>query len=196
MKIATMFKDGLLGCEVGMAYYLRTPYCLSLEDLVSIEKASIDEMFIDFTKAIREVLLQRYPHIAQVPTDAVQGVDTPLPPPPPILWDGLGSLIPVNPPPISAKGGIGEKEDEIGSSSTGHQTHVEDMTSNEFRGNIEEKVDVDLSPGMEDSQVTWHDVALSIAAEMMQKAREEVRVNLGYSTSAVSQSLALRPGST
>ncbi len=164
-----------------------------------IEKASIDEVFIDFTKAIREVLLQRYPHIAQVPANALQGVDTPLPPPPPILWDGLGSLIPVNPPPISSEGGIGEKEDEIGGSSTGHQTLVDDITNDEdheFRGNIEEKADADLSPGMEDSQVTWHDVALSIAAEMMQKAREEVRVKLRYSTSAVSQSLALRRGPT
>ena len=179
--------------------YLRTPYCSSSEDLISIEKASIDEMFIDFTKAIREVLLQRYPHIAQVPTDALKGVDTPLPPPPPILWDGLGSLIPVNPPPISAKGGIGEEEDEIEGSSTGHQTHVEDIINNEghgLQGNIEKKADADLPPGMEDSQVTWHDVALSIAAEMMQKAREEVRVKLGYSTSAVSRGLALRPSST
>lgn len=34
--------------------------------------------------------------------------------------------------------------------------------------------------------LTWHDVALSIAAELMAKVREDVRVQLGYSTSAVS----------
>ena len=38
----------------------------------------------------------------------------------------------------------------------------------------------------DESTTTWHDVCLSIAAELMGKAREDVRVNLGYSTSAVS----------
>jgi DNA polymerase eta len=38
----------------------------------------------------------------------------------------------------------------------------------------------------DDFPATWHDVCLSIAAELMKKAREDVRVNLGYSTSAVS----------
>jgi DNA polymerase eta len=37
-----------------------------------------------------------------------------------------------------------------------------------------------------DTPTTWHDVALSIAAELMQKARQEVYTKLGYSTSAVS----------
>ena len=39
---------------------------------------------------------------------------------------------------------------------------------------------------LEDAPTTWHDVCLSIAAELMGKAREDVRGNLGYSTSAVS----------
>jgi DNA polymerase eta len=36
---------------------------------------------------------------------------------------------------------------------------------------------------------TWHDVALSIAAEMMLKARSEIHNKLGYSTSAVCLSI-------
>jgi DNA polymerase eta len=32
---------------------------------------------------------------------------------------------------------------------------------------------------------TWHDVALSIAAELMDKIRAEVRTQLEYTTSAV-----------
>lgn len=38
----------------------------------------------------------------------------------------------------------------------------------------------------EDEPRTWHDVALSIAAELMDKIRAEVRTQLGYTTSAVS----------
>lgn len=44
---------------------------------------------------------------------------------------------------------------------------------------------------LEDAPTTWHDVCLSIAAEIMGKVREDVRVNLGYSTSAVSCPLDL-----
>lgn len=39
--------------------------------------------------------------------------------------------------------------------------------------------------GIEGNATTWHDVALSIGAELMGKIREEVRVKLGYTTSAV-----------
>ena len=38
----------------------------------------------------------------------------------------------------------------------------------------------------EDEPKTWHDVALSIAAELMDKIRAEVHTQLGYTTSAVS----------
>jgi DNA polymerase eta len=38
----------------------------------------------------------------------------------------------------------------------------------------------------EDELKTWHDVALSIAAELMDKIRAEVHTQLGYATSAVS----------
>ena len=40
-------------------------------------------------------------------------------------------------------------------------------------------------PEREEPPTTWHDTALSIGAEMMQRARDQVRVTLGYSTSAV-----------
>jgi DNA polymerase eta len=49
---------------------------------------------MDFTRPVREKLLQLYPHLAHVPTG---GMETPLPPPPPIIWDELGNLIPVYP---------------------------------------------------------------------------------------------------
>ncbi|THH19824.1 hypothetical protein EW146_g1420 [Bondarzewia mesenterica] len=118
-----------------------------------IEKASIDEAFIDFTRPVREKLLERYPYLAAVPPDAPNGLDSVLPHPPPIAWDGKGIVIPINPVDESSGGAqAGQSEDEIADG--------------------------------EDVQTTWHDVALSVAAEMMDKIRADVRKQLGYTTSA------------
>jgi DNA polymerase eta len=116
------------------------------------EKASIDEAFIDFTRPVRAELVARYPHLGEPPADAPNGLDTALPPPPPISWEGRGILIPVTPP----------SDDQAGPSFTG--THAE---------------------GDDDARRTWHDVALSIAAEFMDRIRAEVRTQLKYTTSAV-----------
>lgn len=43
----------------------------------------------------------------------------------------------------------------------------------------------------DDDATTWHDVALSIAAELMDKIRQGIYAKLGYSTSAVSEALSL-----
>ncbi|KAG9315274.1 hypothetical protein JVU11DRAFT_4411 [Chiua virens] len=115
-----------------------------------IEKASIDEAFIDLTRPVREILLQRFPYLAQVPPDAPHGVDSSLPPPPPIDWSKLGELIPIRP----------------------------------TEENAEENVDGDSHLAEDDIACTWHDVALSIAAELMAKTREDVHQNLGYTMSA------------
>jgi DNA polymerase eta len=114
------------------------------------EKASIDEAFIDFSRPVRAELVARYPYLGEVPADAPNGLDTVLPPPPPISWEGRGILIPVTPP----------SEDQAGSTGA----HAEDD---------------------DDARRTWHDVALSIAAELMDKIRAEVRIQLKYTTSAV-----------
>lgn len=50
----------------------------------------------------------------------------------------------------------------------------------------EENADAEVHQDLEEAPTTWHDVALSIAAELMEKARQEVNAKLGYSTSAVS----------
>jgi len=116
---------------------------------LKLEKASIDEAFIDFTRPVREKLLERYPYLAQVPANAPDGTDSPLPPPPPINWDDLGSVVPVSP--SVETDGTSEHPDET------------------------------------DGGTTWHDVALSIAAELMGKIREDIHLKLGYTTSAVSE---------
>jgi DNA polymerase eta len=124
--------------------------------LYDAEKASIDEAFIDFTFAVREIILERFPYLAQVPDDAQNGIDTPLPTPPPISWDGLGAVVPIALAPDSS-------EDHPESSTAGEEVHDE-----------------------VDEVTTWHDIALSIAAELMESIRDEVRTKLGYTTSAVS----------
>lgn len=132
-----------------------------VEYYVFQEKASIDEAFIDFTRPMREILLQRYPYLAQIPPDSPLGAETSLPPAPPISWDNLGELIPVNP----------HSDEDTAASDKDKDTKIEHAR--------------------DEDQCTWHDIALSIAAELMGKVREHVRVTLGYSTSAVSRSSVL-----
>lgn len=142
-----------------------------------VEKASIDEAFIDFTQPVREELLKRYPHLATVPPDAPNGADTPLPPPPAISWDGVGNLVPVHPD--SAQ----EEESEVkreGSVSL-DAAPVTDSAASALSQAVEETAVED-----DDEPLTWHDVALSIGAELMMRIREDIRSKLGYTTSAVS----------
>ena len=120
------------------------------------EKASIDEAFIDFSVPVRDILLQRYPYLAQVPAD---GQDTQVPSPPPsVKWDSLGNLVPIDPSKLGP--------------------------------DQEPTIDV-LAEHEQDIPVTWHDVCLSIAAELMAKMRSEVHSQLGYLTSAVRMSRSL-----
>lgn len=105
---------------------------------------------------MRETILQRYPYLAQVPQDAPDGIDSPLPPPPPISWDGLGAIVTLYP----------KTEENI------------EPDSKESTNELDEE---------SDESTTWHDIALSIAAEMMDQIRDEVRTKLGYTTSAVGE---------
>ncbi|WOO83821.1 N-acetyltransferase eso1 [Vanrija pseudolonga] len=61
-----------------------------------IEKASIDEAFMDLTPMAIKQMLKTFPHLAAVPPDAPDGLDTPLPPPPPVDWSRSGNVIPLN----------------------------------------------------------------------------------------------------
>ena len=142
------------------------------------EKASIDEAFIDFTRPVKEELLKRYPHLATVPPDAPNGIDTPLPPPPPIMWGGLGTVVPVNPPNRNPEKQDSAKEKQSGT--PGDAGDEEEVVE------VSKPVDEDSSVEEDDELTTWHDVALSIAAELMLRIREDIRTKLGYTTSAVS----------
>lgn len=102
--------------------------------------------------------MARYPYLADVPPDAPDGLDTALPPAPEISWEGRGNLIPIDPP---------SDDQAVGPP---HATVTK----------------LEVADGEEGPLRTWHDVALSIAAELMNKIRAEVRLQLGYTTSAVS----------
>jgi DNA polymerase eta len=114
-KIIGTFKEALPTGEVG-EMCTNIVFCSQLT--LKQEKASIDEAFIDFTRPIREKLLERYPYLAQVPADAPDGIDSPLPPPPPIKWDGLGSVVPVSP--SEETDGASELSDEVDDGTTWH----------------------------------------------------------------------------
>ena len=123
---------------------------------MTIEKASIDEVFLDLTIPARDIMLERYPYLSQVPIDASAGLDTPLPPAPHIDWDGRGILIPVYP----------ESKDDAATESS------------------------EQSPPRAEPPATWHDVALSIGAELMNKLRSTVKDTFGYTMSAVSLAIS------
>lgn len=175
---------------------------------------------------MKEILLRRYPHLAQVPKDAPDGIDTPLPPPPRIRWSdlGVGHLIPLTDQPQweevegDAEGGqVGENDEanvrlgaetqvklngEEGSTGKGNEASRGQNRSVDAGANLqirnasdskEEAVDsADKReqgvPEREQYAATWHDVALSIAGELMDQARGKVR-EMGYTTSAVRFSL-------
>jgi DNA polymerase eta len=61
-----------------------------------LEKASIDEAFMDLTPMVIDRLLQAHPHLATVPPDAPDGLDSLLPPAPPINWSKAGNIIPID----------------------------------------------------------------------------------------------------
>jgi DNA polymerase eta len=166
-KIINIFQEGLPSGEIGTRHPHKGIICLiDTNVLFATEKASIDEAFIDFTRPVREIILERFPYLACVPPD---GIDTPLPPPPPISWDGLGAIVPIFATPEGSEGKREASPDE---------NHLED--EDEVREGSDELT-------------SWHDMALSIAAELMERIREEVRTKLGYTTSAVSAVLIERP---
>lgn len=61
-----------------------------------LEKASIDEAFMDLTPMVLERLLERHAYLRTVPPDAPDGLDSPLPPAPPVDWGKAGHVVPID----------------------------------------------------------------------------------------------------
>lgn len=108
-KIIAVFKEMVTEGEVGEQAGF---FCMNLHQAdsffsLSQEKASIDEAFLDLTALTFREILFRHPHLSNVPPDAPHGIDTALPPPPPISWTAAGNIFPI-------KGEKGDKSDEDG----------------------------------------------------------------------------------
>ncbi|KAK4701217.1 DNA polymerase eta, partial [Phenoliferia sp. Uapishka_3] len=130
-----------------------------------VEKASIDESYLDVTLPARAELLSRYPQLASLPESCT--LDTPLPSPYSLGvrldWALVGNLVPNN----GQKKGEGDEAKEYDES-----LGKEDREDERMR-RLEEEI-----------EVTWSDVALWIAAEIVMKCRKAVEDQLGYTCSA------------
>lgn len=132
------------------------------------EKASIDEAYLDFTLPVRDMILERNPHLGTVPAGSQLGLDTPLPPPPPIDWEPLGNIVPV----------LAEGEELA-------VEKAEAIDSDDKKPKQEEAIpSSQIIEQPSDPVNAWSDYALSLGAELMQKCRREVLQQLGYTCSA------------
>nr|KIR84927.1 DNA polymerase eta subunit [Cryptococcus tetragattii IND107] len=111
-----------------------------------IEKASIDEAFLDLTPMVIEKLLAAHPYLSKVPEDAPNGLDSPLPPPPPIDWSKAGSVFPID----GKEDGSGT-DDEEGGQEDGRS---EDGEGPDARTSSSERY-------------SWEDWALCMGGELM-----------------------------
>ena len=111
-----------------------------------------------------------------MPPGAPNGLDTPLPPPPPISWTGKGTIVPAVPRKE-------EPKEEANTPNEGSSREGEPPTA-DAASNASEPEDEDDPVEEDDGETTWHDVALSIAGELMMRIREDIRTKLGYTTSA------------
>nr|ODO02270.1 DNA polymerase eta subunit [Cryptococcus depauperatus CBS 7855] len=126
-----------------------------------IEKASIDEAFLDLTPMVIEELLVAHPYLAKVPDDAPNGLDSPLPLPPAIDWSRAGNVFPVN-----GKDGFEDEANDSGSE------------------DYESEASEDIRLGARQPKDSWEDWALCKGAELMSAVRHEVYRKLHYTCSA------------
>lgn len=107
-------------------------------------------------------ILKHHPHLATVPADAPDGLDTPLPPAPPIDWSLAGNLVPTDRE-LQARR-ADEGLEEVNSDDEG------DEQDHERRG--------------ETGGETWEDWALCMGAEIMAEVRKAIWDRLHYTCSA------------
>jgi len=133
-----------------------------------IEKASIDEAFLDLTPMVIDRLLATHPYLSAPPADAPEGLDSPLPKAPPIDWTKAGEVFPVN----GEEPAEAEHEDEMEGGGEPYSSQRSDEEPRIAKGG--------------DAGATWEDWALCHGAEIMAEIRGEVWKRLHYTCSAVS----------
>jgi DNA polymerase eta len=158
-KILAIFKELVPKSEVGK---LIDTILSGIAIAERIEKASIDEAYMDLTAMSLARLLSYHPHLASVPADAPDGLDTPLPPAPPVDWSRAGNLVPTDRELADRR--IEDGLDEVNSDDEA------DEHEHERRG--------------ETGSDTWEDWALCMGAEIMAEVRKAVWDRLHYTCSA------------
>ncbi len=103
-------------------------------------------------------ILERHPHLRDLPDDAPDGLDSPLPPAPPIDWTKAGNVFPI--------GGEGAADEDEAKSDGGSAVG----------GTDEAREQAEAS--------RWEDWALCMGAEIMAELRNEVWKRLHYTCSA------------
>ncbi|BGP16689.1 hypothetical protein JCM10213_000394 [Rhodosporidiobolus nylandii] len=147
-----------------------------------VEKASIDESYLDLTLPVRQALQSRYPALSSLPPGA--SLDDPLPPPSEFgiadadaKWDEVGNLIPVS----------GQKKEKLrrllpdGSAAPPSSSPVKASTS---ASPPPEGADASPSPEREEPPLSWSDLCLALGAAIVRDIRTAVRERLGYTCSA------------
>lgn len=114
---------------------------------------------MNLTPLVIERLIAKYPFLAEIPEDAPDGIDSLLPPAPPIDWNGAGHVLPV----------LNDDNEEP-------EEKLEDDFEDEDDERHEERIGARLT--------CWSDWALRIGADIMTDLREEIWKRLHYTTSA------------
>ncbi|GAA5896768.1 hypothetical protein JCM8208_007082 [Rhodotorula glutinis] len=143
-----------------------------------VEKASIDESFLDLTLPVRQLLLERYPSLSALPSGAT--LDEPLPAPvelgitrDSVPWADLCNLVPF----------AGQKQDKI-KRLDAEGAPVPASSSSPVKPSA---LDLGADDGEDDDgepPLSWSDVALSLGALLVGDIRNAVRARLGYTCSA------------
>ncbi|BGP25082.1 DNA polymeraseeta subunit [Rhodotorula toruloides] len=152
-----------------------------------VEKASIDESFLDLTLPVRQLLLDRYPALSSA---ASGNLDEPLPSPSElgvqdgnIKWDELCNLIPF----------LGQKKEKVRrlnpdgtaappSSSPTKAAATSDGAAASASGAAAD--DGSPTPEPPEPPFTWSDICLSLGASIVRDVRAAVKERLGYTCSA------------
>lgn len=109
------------------------------------------------------------------PPSSPLGLDTPLPKPPHIEWNGLGNVIPV----MTAKPKPNGDSDALPAEATEETKEEEAENDAALVPPSSSQIEVPSDP-----QNAWSDYALALGAELMQKCRTAVLHELGYTCSA------------
>ncbi|KAF8754174.1 DNA polymerase [Rhizoctonia solani] len=149
-----------------------------------IEKASIDEVFIDYTIPVRVLMVERYPEL-RVP-DGPFDLDTPLPSPPTrIDWARLDThVIPVTKELSADKAEVPRPRTPSITLEPTPDIIDNVLSSGSLTHSSLDPLSTELPEVGSDAPLTWHDVALSIAAELMRDIRQVIFEKLGYTLSA------------